>query len=274
MFLKSTIKRALHEDIGRGDLFALEAKNKKVKAAIICKQDSVFGGEKVVKKLCKYKNIKLKLYVKDGDRVKEGEVICHLQTTLLKLLRVERTLVNFIQHISGIATKTREFVDELKGLDVVLLDTRKTHPGLREIDKYAVRCGGGTNHRMGLDDCLLIQESHLKGMDDLELFIKNIRKKMPFTANIEIECDNIEDAKKFMKSGADIVMCDHMSPKELKEVVAYRDAHHKDILIEGTGNITVKTAREYGLSGVDAISTGSSIYKATWIDYSIKIVEE
>lgn len=270
MNLKPIIKNALDEDLGRGDLFSRLTENPKIYADIISKQDGIFGGQELISQLCKYQKIKFELFVKDGDKIVAGEKICRLNSRLHKILQSERTLLNFIQHISGIATKTNQFLEQIRDFDVVLLDTRKSAPGLRVIDKYAIRCGGGVNHRMGLDDCLLLQDRHLKTITDLKEFIKNARRQIPFTSKIEIECDNIEDAKYFMSCGADIIMCDHMTPEQLRDIVKYRNENHPGILIEGTGDIKVSTIRDYAKSGVDALSTGSSIYEAGWIDFSIK----
>jgi len=151
------------------------------------------------------------------------------------------------------------------------LDTRKTRPLLRNFEKYAVRCGGGLNHRMGLDDCLMLKDTHLKTIDDLTSFMQQVREQIPFTANIEIESESFQMAKDAMEAGADIVMCDNMEVGEIKKVVAYRDENHPNTLIEASGNVTLETIGHIATSGVDAISSGSIIHQANWIDLSMRV---
>jgi nicotinate-nucleotide pyrophosphorylase (carboxylating) len=142
---------------------------------------------------------------------------------------------------------------------------------LRTFEKYATRVGGATNHRMGLDDALMLKDTHLKTIDNLEVFMDEARSKIPFTAKIEIEAEDFEMAKRAMQAGADIVMCDNMTPDELREIVAYKWEHHSGTLLEASGNITLETIEEYAKTGVDAISTGSMIHQANWIDLSMKM---
>jgi nicotinate-nucleotide pyrophosphorylase (carboxylating) len=151
------------------------------------------------------------------------------------------------------------------------LDTRKTRPLLRVFEKYATRCGGAVNHRMGLDDSLMIKDTHLKTIKDLPLYIKKARTQIPFTAKIEIEAETLIIAKEAMQAGADIVMCDNMSPAHVAEVVAFRDENFKHILLEASGNISLETIESYAKCGVDAISSGSLIHQANWIDLSMKV---
>jgi nicotinate-nucleotide pyrophosphorylase (carboxylating) len=174
-------------------------------------------------------------------------------------------------HASSIATMTRQYVDLLAPYGTKLLDTRKTRPMLRNFEKYATRIGGATNHRMGLDDALMLKDTHLKTIDNLESFMVEARKKIPFTAKIEIEAETIEMAKRAMEVGADIVMCDNMTPLQLTEVIAYKREHYPSILLEASGNISLLSIESYAATGVDAISTGSLIHQANWIDISMKM---
>ena len=176
-----------------------------------------------------------------------------------------------VLHASSIATLTAKYVDAIKDTGVKLLDTRKTRPLLREFEKYAVRCGGGLNHRMGLDDCLMLKDTHLQTIDDLDTFMKEVRQKIPFTSMVEIECETLAMAKKAMEAGADIVMCDNMSIEETKEVVRYRNENYLHILLEASGNVTLETIEEIANTGVDAISSGAIIHQANWIDLSMKV---
>lgn len=268
---KKLIKKAYEEDIGRGDLFSLVSSGEIKQASIKAKQDGIFAGEIALKEACEMADIELEVFKLDGDEIKHGDEIARLRADERVLLRWERTILNFIQHASGIATLTAAFVAELKGTNVRLLDTRKTRPGLRVYEKYAVRCGGGSNHRMGLDDALMLKNSHLEGVDDWGEFFKNARRKMPFTTKIEVECDDFNEASRAMRAGADIIMCDNMSVEQIAQIKALRDESYPAVLLEASGNISLKTARMYALSGVDAISTGSSIHQAVWLDFSMRL---
>jgi len=187
------------------------------------------------------------------------------------ILSLERSILDMVLHASSIATLTAQYVKAIKDTGVKLLDTRKTRPLLREFEKYAVRCGGGLNHRMGLDDCLMLKDTHLKTIDDLDLFMQEVRQKIPFTSKVEIECESMEMVKRAMHAGADIVMCDNMSEEETREVVAYRNANYPHILLEASGNVTLDTIAQIAETGVDAISSGSIIHQANWIDLSMKV---
>jgi nicotinate-nucleotide pyrophosphorylase (carboxylating) len=209
--------------------------------------------------------------VRDGERFKKGEKLVRIVGESTTLLSLERTVLDMALHASSIATLTARYVEALKDTDTILLDTRKTRPLLREFEKYAVRCGGGVNHRMGLDDCLMLKDTHLKTIDDLDAFMRKVRRAIPFTAKVEIECETFESAKEAMAAGADIVMCDNMSLHETARVVAYRNAHHPHVLLEASGNITLETIRAVAQTGVDAVSTGATIHQSRWIDLSMKV---
>ncbi len=271
MRVKEVVREAILEDIGRGDLFSLVSDRRKVEAKVIAKEDGIFSGKLYVKELGEMEHIEIEFLVYDGNRIKKGDIICYVRGEVNRVLMYERVILNIMQHCSGISTNTAEFVDLVKGYDVKLLDTRKTRPGLRVMEKYAVRCGGGTNHRLGLDDCLMLKDTHLAAIDDLHLFIKQARKRIPYTSKIEIECESTDAAKEAMSSGADLIMCDNMEIEDIKAVVAYRNAHHPHVLIEASGNISKENIVEYAKTGVDAISSGSLIHKAVWLDFSMRI---
>jgi nicotinate-nucleotide pyrophosphorylase (carboxylating) len=174
-------------------------------------------------------------------------------------------------HASSIATLTRKYVEIIEPYNVKLLDTRKTRPLLRIFEKYATRTGGAVNHRMGLDDSLMIKDTHLKTIVDLKSYITQARKSIPFTAKIEIEAETIEMAQEAFEARVDIVMCDNMTPSQIEKVVALRDEKYPHILLEASGNISLETIESYAKSGVDAISSGSLIHQANWIDLSMKM---
>ena len=270
MSIKDFVKKALEEDIGRGDLFSLIAENKEAYAVIISKDEGVLSGEKYVKTLCKLENIKCKFLKKDGDSVKKGDIIAKFRGDSNKLLYCERVILNMLQHASGIATKTASLVKYLKGSKTKLLDTRKSRPHLRVFEKYAVRCGGGVNHRMGLDDCLMIKDTHLKTIKNLKKLIKKARIMLPFTSKIEVESESVEGAKEALKAGADIVMCDNMSVEDILKVIKYRDRYFPRILLEASGNVDEKRVKAIAKTNIDAISSGSLVHQAVWLDFSMK----
>lgn len=272
--IKKFVKKALEEDVGRGDLFALVGKDSFASANIICKDEGVFAGYTYVKALCKLCKLDVTFYVKDGGVLHKGDVVALIEGKSKNILRAERVMLNLMQHASGIATNVASYKRVLEGYSMKLLDTRKTRPHLRIFEKYAIRCGGGNNHRMGLDDCLMIKDTHLKTIDDLKQFIEEARAKLPFTCKIEIECEDVEFAKFAMQCGADIVMCDNMKCEMIAEVVEYKKSYFPHVLLEASGNITKENIVSYAKTGVDAISSGSLIHQATWLDFSMKITHK
>ncbi len=271
MLKKRFIEAVVAEDIGRGDLFARISEGQQIRAYIIAKSDGVFGGREYIDTLAKMYDLSLIWEVKDGEHFKEGKKLLFVSGNSKTILSLERSILDIALHASSIATLTSKYAEAIKETGVKLLDTRKTRPLLREFEKYAVRCGGGINHRMGLDDCLMLKDTHLKTIDDLDAFMAEVRQKIPFTAKVEIECETFEMAQRAMKAGADIVMCDNMSLEETKQVVAYRDAHYPHILLEASGNVTLETIADIAATGVDAISSGAIIHQANWIDLSMKV---
>ena len=269
---KETFLRALvAEDIGRGDLFARISTGKEIGAYIIAKSDGVFAGQAYVDTLAKMYDITLEWRVNDGERFRKGDRLLLLSGNSKTILSLERSILDMVLHASSIATLTAAYVAAIEGTGVKLLDTRKTRPLLRIFEKYAVRCGGGINHRMGLDDCLMLKDTHLKTIEDLDAFMREVRQNIPFTSKVEIECESLEMAKQAMGAGADIVMCDNMDSGQIKKVVAYRNAQYPHVLLEASGNVTLDTIREIASTGVDAISSGSVIHQANWIDLSMRV---
>lgn len=271
MRIKETVREAILEDVGRGDLFSLVSDKRMVEAKVIAKENGVFSGKIYIKELALMEHLDIEFLKYDGNQIQKGDTICYVRGRADQVLMYERVILNILQHCSGISTNTASFVALVKGYDIKLLDTRKTRPGLRIMEKYAVRCGGGTNHRLGLDDCLMLKDTHLAAIDDLALFIKQARKRIPYTSKIEVECENIKAAKEAMRAGADLVMCDNMSADDIREVVTFRNENFVHVLLEASGNITKENIVEYADTGIDAISSGSLIHKAVWLDYSMRI---
>ncbi len=271
MLKEKFIEAVVAEDIGRGDLFSRISSSKDVKAYILTKSRGIFAGREYISTLANIYNLDLEWLVEDGSSFEIGERLLYIYGESKKILSLERSILNIALHASSIATLTNKFVKKVDRYGVKLLDTRKTRPLLREFEKYAVRCGGGINHRMGLDDCLMLKDTHIKTIDNLDEFMEEVRRKIPFTSKVEIECESLDMAKEAMRVGADIIMCDNMSIDEIREVVEFRDKNYPHILLEASGNISLDNIEEMAESGVDAISSGSLIHQANWIDLSMRI---
>ncbi len=269
--IEAFVKASLSEDVGRGDLYALVEPSISTSAKIIAKSDGVVAGVKYANVLADLEGFEIIWNKIDGDTFVKGEILATMKGDSHTLLRIERTLLNMLLHASSIATLTRKYVNIVAPYGVKLLDTRKTRPMLRVFEKYATRTGGAVNHRMGLDDSLMIKDTHLKTIKDLKSYILQARKQIPFTAKIEVEAESFEMAKEAMEAGSDIVMCDNMAPEQIKQIVEFRDVNFKHILLEASGNISLETIESYAKTGVDAISSGSLIHQANWIDLSMKI---
>jgi nicotinate-nucleotide pyrophosphorylase (carboxylating) len=272
MIIQEFVKEVLLEDIGRGDLFGRVAPKREATAHIVAKSEGIVAGQPYLDALAKFCNLRLYWFRRDGETFEKGEDILKIEGLAADLLAAERTLLNMLLHASSIATQVRPYVKALEGTGVLLLDTRKTRPMLRNFEKYAVRIGGAVNHRMGLDDALMLKDTHLSLIDDLKSFIEEARRQIPFTTKIEIECETVEAAAQAMDVGADIVMCDNMAPEQIREVVLYRDANYPGVLLEASGNVTLENIRDMAATGVDAISSGAIIHQSRWIDLSMKIV--
>ena len=269
--IKEFVKAALAEDVGRGDLYALVEPSVECKADIIAKCDGVVAGVKYIDALARIEDFEIVWGKKDSETFLSGEVIAIVKGDSHTILKIERTVLNMLIHASSIATLTRKYVDIIEPYGVKLLDTRKTRPQLRMFEKYATKAGGAVNHRLGLDDSLMIKDTHYKTIQDLNAYIVKAREQIPFTAKIEVEAETFKIAKEAMEAKCDIVMCDNMTVEEIKEVVAYRDENYPHILLEASGNISLETIESYAKSGVDAISSGSLIHQANWIDLSMKM---
>lgn len=268
--IRKFVKNAIVEDNGRGDLFFDIAPKGRFTARVVSKDNGILAGVKYAKVLARAEKFDCKFLFKDGDIVKKGDVIAELEGKASILLSSERTFLNLLQHASGIATNSNRYAKLIEGSDLVLLDTRKTRPLLRDFEKYASRIGGAINHRLGLDDCLMLKDTHLKTIPDLKEFVKDARKRISWVTKIEIECETFEQVETAMDAGADIIMCDNMTIDEIKHVAQYRDEKYPHVLLEASGNITTQNIVSYIGSGVDAISSGSIIHQAQWLDFSMK----
>ena len=273
MLKQKFIEDVIAEDIGRGDLFRRISNAKEVQAYIIAKSNGVFAGREYIEVMAEMFSLSIDWRVNDTDTFKIGDKLLFIKGSSHDILSLERSILDMILHASSIATLTAQFVKKVEPYGVKLLDTRKTRPLLRVFEKYAVRCGGGINHRMGLDDCLMLKDTHLKTIDNLKAFMQEVRQKIPFTSKVEIECEDLDMVKEAMDAGADIVMCDNMNNEAIIKVVAFRNEHYPHILLEASGNVSLETIEAIAQTGVDAISSGSLIHQANWIDLSMKVEE-
>lgn len=271
------VKSAIDEDLGRGDLFARcisrDLANKQVEAKIIAKEGGIFSGEIYLSALYERFGINAEFAKIDSEAFAKGETLINLSGKYIDILQSERVGLNILAHSSGIATNTRRFVEVVRenGANLKVLDTRKTRPFLREFEKYSVRNGGGTNHRFGLDDCLMLKDTNLAHIDDLGAFINNARAQIPWSAKIEVECESISSAENAMSAGADIIMCDNMAFEAIKQVAQIRAEKFPHILLEASGNISAEFIAQYATLGVDAVSVGALIHQAKWVDLNLKM---
>lgn len=270
--IKHVIDYALKEDIGNGDIttnslipFDLQAK-----ATMITKSAGVIAGLEVAEYVFRTLNpdVLWKAFVNDGDKVAKGTLIVEISGSYRALLTGERLALNFLQRMSGIATMTANFVDALKGYPTKILDTRKTVPGLRLLDKYAVKMGGGTNHRIGLYDMVLIKDNHIKVAGGITKAVTQIKKSVSKEIKIEVETTTISEVKEALLAGADIIMLDNMSNNTMAESVMIIGGRAK---VEASGNMTIERLKEVAATGVDFISIGALTHSVMALDISMNI---
>jgi len=270
--VSDVIRRALAEDIGHGDVTTslLIPGDKESKAHVIAKGSFIVAGLPFLKEVFRIidPSVSLKYFFQDGKQVKGGDVIAELAGKTHSLLSAERVSLNILQRLSGIATLTRQYVEKVKGFKAKVIDTRKTSPCLRFMEKYAVKMGGGGNHRFGLFDGILIKDNHIQAVGGVGEAIKRA-KGGHHLAKIEVEVGNIHDLKDALEAGADIIMLDNMSINDMKEAVA---AVNGKVLLEASGNVTLERIGEIAGTGVDYISVGALTHSAPAADISLKIV--
>ncbi|MDP2939067.1 MAG: carboxylating nicotinate-nucleotide diphosphorylase [Candidatus Omnitrophota bacterium] len=277
---KTIIKFALKEDIGQGDITTntLVPKKNNVKARIFSNEQAVVCGITIVRQVFKTldKTVKFNSFYKEGSFVKPGKTIIQIKGKARAILTGERVALNFLSHLSGIATQTARFVNKIKPYKAKILDTRKTLPGLRQLEKYAVKCGGGFNHRIGLWDMVLIKNNHKIALSPhykIQELISLARKRTK-NKRIEIEVGNLKEFKEALKAKPNIIMLDNMSLAQIKKAVNFLKLSHKkpDIKLEVSGNINLGNIREFAKTGVDFISVGSITHSVKAIDMSLRII--
>ncbi|MHB9154267.1 MAG: carboxylating nicotinate-nucleotide diphosphorylase [Endomicrobiales bacterium] len=271
------IRLALAEDDARNDVtsHALVPPGKALRGRFIAKDDGVISGLEVAKQVFAAldRRCRMRSRLKDGGRVCKGRVFAEVTGRGTAVLSGERTALNFMQHLSGVATLTAKFVEKVKGTPAKIYDTRKTLPGFRYLDKYAVRCGGGVNHRMDLGEMALIKDNHLAMAGSMRSAVEKIRarKKVP----VEIECENLSQVDEALEAGADILMLDNMDARTLKQAIArIRKSAEKSGArrpdIEISGGVSLKTVRAFARLGVDRISVGALTHSAPALDISLE----
>ncbi len=270
------VRAALAEDTSRGDITseAVLPQGLYGKAQLLVKERGVLAGAGVAARVFQTVDPALEItgYVKDGSVVEPGDVIAEITGSVASILKAERTALNFIQRLSGIATMTARYVAETQDLKARIYDTRKTTPGMRMLEKYAVRMGGGTNHRLDLSDGILIKDNHIAALRATGLTVKDIvtraRKNAPAGTTIEIEVTTTKEAAEALKAGADIIMLDNMDPNEMKQVANMVRGPTK---LEASGGITLENVHQVAMTGVDIISIGALTHSAKALDISLEV---
>jgi nicotinate-nucleotide pyrophosphorylase (carboxylating) len=269
---------AIAEDIGEGDhtsLATLEP-DQQGKAILIAKQDGILAGVKIAEIVFHKINSQLKFHTfkKDGEAIYNGDKIFEVRGNAIAILMAERLALNIVQRLSGIATQTREYVKKIEGLPTKILDTRKTTPGMRLLDKYAVKVGGGTNHRIGLYDMILIKDNHIDFAGGIEIAIDRVHRYLQqknLSLKIEIEARSLEDVQRILKKGGvHCVLLDNFTPQQTREAVTMINGKFET---ESSGNITLQNVREYAECGVDYISIGALTHQIRSLDFSLKVSE-
>ncbi|MCL2038951.1 MAG: carboxylating nicotinate-nucleotide diphosphorylase [Bacteroidetes bacterium] len=267
--LEKNIDQWLDEDKAEIDMTTRYCvPNKSICNAIIeAENECVFVGEQVINYI--FKKCKINIKVKDGDIVKKNEIIAEINGKSKYILSRERVMLNIIQRLSGIATTTKQYVDIAKPYNVQILDTRKTTPGMRHFEKYAVYAGGGTNHRFDLASAILIKDNHIVAGGSIENVIKNVNEKNKYNLQIELEIDNIEQLKNALKLGVKGFLLDNMPPDEIKkcvELIRNSNDDGEDIFIEASGGITLENLPKYLTTGINAISIGALTHRIVSAD--------
>ena len=270
--LRQQLRDWLQEDLGRGDLSAPALASGRCKAHWISKAPGVFCGgpllDVVFRELDPTANVEL--LVADGGVVSPGQRLVNLEAAAPALVAAERTALNLAMRLSGIATATARLVADLEGSGVRLADTRKTTPGLRVLEKYAVRCGGGVNHRLGLDDAAMLKENHLAWAGGVAAAIAAVRAAAPWPARVIVEAETAAEAQAAVEAGADGVLLDEFSPEELRELVPrLRSLSPRSVVLEASG-VQPDQLRAYGATGIDLISTSAPVTRSSWLDLSMR----
>jgi len=273
--LNELIREWLAEDLGIGDITSaatIPADHESI-GIIHMKDSGVVAGLPVAEAVFRLVDDRLKFraLVSDGTRVSPGDVIARVHGNTRSILSGERLALNLLQRMSGIATKTDEFVSQISGMNVRLVDTRKTTPGHRMLEKYAVRVGGGYNHRYGLSDAVMIKDNHIKAAGGIGQAIRAARQAIPHTMKIEVETESLEQVQEAVEAGADIIMLDNMPIPMMEEAVRYIKSRAPHVIVEASGGVTLQTVRQIASTGVDVISVGGLTHSVRALDISLDL---
>jgi nicotinate-nucleotide pyrophosphorylase (carboxylating) len=273
-YVDETVRRALAEDVGKGDLTtdALVPGSLRAEGVIYSKEQGVLAGMSAAERTFSYLDpeIEIQWQLLDGSELSPGSVIARVKGKGQAMLTGERIALNFLQRLSGIATATRELLKILEGTKAKLIDTRKTTPGLRLLEKYAVRVGGGYNHRLGLDDGVLIKDNHIKVAGGIKEAVRRAKAGVPHTIKVEVEVESLEQLKEALDAEADIIMLDNMPFEVMREAVKITDRRAP---LEASGGISKETLRKVAETGVDLISVGAVTHSVKALDISMDIGE-
>lgn len=271
-YVDDLIKNAIKEDINYIDVATdyLLDENEVSEAVFVAKADGILCGIDVAMRVFRLldESFSCVVHKKDGDEIKKGDLIAELKGKTVRLLKGERTALNLIQHMSGIATLTNECVKETAGTKATIADTRKTLPGLRSLQKYAVTCGGGRNHRYNLSDCAMLKDNHIDAKGGITPAVKALREKIGHTVKIEVETRTLDEVKEALSAGADIIMLDNMSNETMAEAVKIVDSK---ALLEASGNLTKERLHSVAQLGVDILSIGALTHSVEAFDISMRM---
>ena len=272
--IRSIVERALEEDLGQGDITtdSLIPADIRGMASMVAKTTGVVAGVEVALEVFRQTDpsVATRVLMADGSSVKPGDVVAELEGSIAGILKGERVALNFVQRLSGIASATSTYVNAVQGTKAHIIDTRKTVPGIRQLEKYAVRVGGGHNHRYNLADGILIKDNHIAALRAQELglveIVNRARDNSPHTLRVEIEVESIEEAREALEARADVIMLDNMSTEEMRQVVSMTGGR---CLLEASGGINLDTVRAVAETGVDLISVGALTHSVNAMDISL-----
>ncbi len=269
-FIEEHVKQALQEDIGFGDITTdyLTDEDDTMSCTLNTRVDGIFCGRDVFETVFKVLSdkIDIKFYFKDGDEIKKGDKIADIKGSARYILMGERTALNYVQRMSGIATETNKYQKAIGEYKAKIVDTRKTTPLFRAFEKYSVKMGGGALHRFNLSDCAMIKDNHIKFSGSLTNAVNRLKKNISHAHKIEVECDTIEQVKEALSCGVDIIMLDNMTNEQMSECVKLISGK---AIVEASGNVNLATVREIASTGVDIISSSAIVAKAPTLDLGL-----
>ncbi|MEB3274776.1 MAG: carboxylating nicotinate-nucleotide diphosphorylase [Prochlorothrix sp.] len=277
LWLVPKLREWLQEDLGRGDWSTqgLGASDRIGEAVWIAKEAGIVAGLPIAQRVFQILDptLEWEVGIAEGQACDRGATCVQMRGKLGALLTGERVALNLAMRLSGVATMTRRFVAELEGLPTQFVDTRKTTPGLRQLEKYATRVGGALNHRMGLDDGVMLKDNHIAAAGGITAAIDRVRHRIPYPLSIEVETESLAQVQEAVTAGADIVMLDNMSLAAMAEAVRWirGEAKNTRVQIEASGNVSVETIRKIALTGVDYISSSGPVTRSTWLDLSMSV---